>query len=92
MKLQIHQHFGLWYPKGNKLTLVAYIDVDLAGNINDRISTSGEIFFLGDCLVSWLSKKQYSTSLSIEKEKYIVVGECCTQVLYMDQNLKDVQP
>ena len=50
--------FGLWYPKGNELTLVAYIDADWAGSIDDRKSTSGAALYLGDCLVSWSSKKQ----------------------------------
>jgi hypothetical protein len=56
--------FGLWYLKGNELTMVTYIDADWAGSIDDRRSTSGEAFYLGDCLVSWLSKKQSSVSLS----------------------------
>ena len=59
--------FGIWYPKGNELTLVSYIDVDWEGNIDDIKSTSGGAFYLGDCLVSWLSKKQSSISLSIEE-------------------------
>ena len=56
--------FGLWYPKGNELTLVAYTDADWAGSIDDRKSTSGATLYLGDCLVSWSSKKQPSVSLS----------------------------
>jgi hypothetical protein len=44
--------FGLWYPKGNEMTMVAYIDVDWARSIDDRRSTSGATFYLGDCLVS----------------------------------------
>jgi hypothetical protein len=52
--------FGLWYPKGNMLTLVAYTDADWEGNIDDNKSTSGATFYLGDCLVSWLSKKKPS--------------------------------
>jgi hypothetical protein len=27
--------FGLWYPKGKDLSLIAYIDVDWAGCIDD---------------------------------------------------------
>ena len=57
--------FGLWYPKGNELTLIAYSYADWANSIDDRKSTSGETFFLGNCLVSWLSKKQSSVYLSI---------------------------
>jgi hypothetical protein len=45
-----------------------------------------EHFFLGKCLVAWLSKKQTSTSLSTTEAKYIVVASCCTQVLWMKQN------
>jgi hypothetical protein len=30
------KEFGLWYPKGKDLSLIAYIDVDWAGCIDDR--------------------------------------------------------
>ena len=59
--------FGIWYPKGNELTLVTYIDVDWAGNIDDIKSTSGVALYLGDCLVSWSNKKQLSMSLLTTK-------------------------
>eukprot|EP00253_Pinus_taeda_P030659 PITA_30659 len=49
--------FGLWYPKSSTLTVTAYTDVDCARSIDDPKSTSGNVFFLGDCLVSWLNTK-----------------------------------
>ena len=49
--------YGLWYPRSKNLSLTAFTDIDWVGSINDRKSTSGGAFFLGDCLVSWLSKK-----------------------------------
>jgi hypothetical protein len=30
------KEFGLWYPKGKYLSLIAYIDVDWVGCIDDR--------------------------------------------------------
>jgi hypothetical protein len=30
------KEFGLWYPKGKNLSLIAYIDADWAGCIDDR--------------------------------------------------------
>jgi hypothetical protein len=30
------KEFGLWYPKGKDILLIAYIDVDWAGCIDDR--------------------------------------------------------
>ena len=56
--------YGLWYPKGQYFILKAFIDVDRERSLDDRKSTSGATLFLGNCLVSWLSKKQSSISLS----------------------------
>jgi hypothetical protein len=62
--------FGLWYPKGNEISLVTYIDAYWEGSIDDRRSTSGANFYLFDCLVSWLNKKQSSIYFSTTKVEY----------------------
>ena len=49
--------FGLSYPKKSTLNVTAYTYSDWARSIDDQKSTSGNALFLGDCLVSWLSKK-----------------------------------
>jgi hypothetical protein len=85
------QEFGLWYPKGKDLSLIAYTDADWAGCIDDQEKTSGATFYLGECLVSWLSKKQSSTSLSTAEVEYIAIASCFTQVLWMKQTLTDIQ-
>jgi hypothetical protein len=59
------KNFGLWYLKGSDISLVAYTYADYAGNIDDRRSTIRAAFYLGECLVSWLRKKQSSISLYI---------------------------
>ena len=82
--------FGFRYPKNSTLTLTAYIDVDWDGSVNDRKSTSGNTFFLGDCLVSWLNNKKSSICLSTAEAEYIVAAYCCTQILWMKEALKDV--
>ena len=40
--------------------------------MDDRKSTLGGCFYLGNNLVSWISKKQNSVSLSIAEVEYIV--------------------
>nr|GEW05834.1 ribonuclease H-like domain-containing protein [Tanacetum cinerariifolium] len=50
-------NIGLWYPKGFSFELTAFSDADHAGCIDIRKSTSGGIQFLGDKLVSWMSKE-----------------------------------
>ncbi|XP_019172660.1 PREDICTED: uncharacterized protein LOC109168060 [Ipomoea nil] len=81
--------YGLWYSKDNELSLSAYCDADWAGNIDDKKRTSGECFFVGKNLVSWLSKKHNSISLSTAEAEYIVAGGCCTQLVWMKQMLLD---
>jgi hypothetical protein len=54
--------FGLWYPKGFTFDLIGYSDVDYAGCKIDRNSTSGTCQFLRRSLVSWASKKKFSSS------------------------------
>jgi hypothetical protein len=36
------KEFGLWYPTGKDLSLIAYIDADWEGCIDGRQRTSGE--------------------------------------------------
>ena len=43
----------------------------------------------GLLLVSQVSKKQNSATLFTTEAKYIVVGSCCAQVLWMKQTLED---
>ena len=79
--------FGLWYPKGHELILIAYLEVDWEGCVDDKRSTSGTTLFLGNFLVSWLSKMESLVSLSTTKEKYIAETTCCTHILWMKQTL-----
>jgi hypothetical protein len=83
--------YGLWYPRNQSLQLIAYSDVDWENCVDERKSTSGGEFFLGNSLVSWLSKKQGSISLSTIEVEYIAAATCCTQVLWMIQTLADLE-
>jgi len=49
---------GLLFKKGGKLSMKVYTNVDYAGSIVDRRSTTGYCMFLGGNLVTWRSKKQ----------------------------------
>jgi hypothetical protein len=69
---------------------MSYTDADCAGCIDDQRSTSGTKFYLGECLVSWLSKKQSLVSLSTAETEYIAETTCCAQVIWMKQTLTDI--
>ncbi|EOY32276.1 Cysteine-rich RLK (RECEPTOR-like protein kinase) 8 [Theobroma cacao] len=83
------QSLGLWYPKGSSFNLVGYSDADFAGTKTNQKSTSGTCQFLGNMLVSWSCKKQNSVALSTVEAKYISLGSCCAQILWIRQQLND---
>jgi hypothetical protein len=49
--------FGLWYPTRKHFTLTSYTNADWVDNVDDKKSTNGVAFFLGNSLVSWFNKK-----------------------------------
>nr|GFA79214.1 hypothetical protein [Tanacetum cinerariifolium] len=61
--------------------LTAFSDVDHAGCIDSRKSTSGGIEFLGDKLLSWMSKKQNCTAMSLAEAEYVALSASCAQVI-----------
>ncbi|KAJ9536528.1 hypothetical protein OSB04_un000280 [Centaurea solstitialis] len=82
-------YYGLWYPKGLGFELQAYSDADYGGCNMDRKSTSGHIQLLGNKLVSWASKKQQCVSTSTAESEYVAAASCCSQVLWMQTQLRD---
>jgi hypothetical protein len=78
-------HWGLHYHPGGKKTmpprLLGYSDSDLAGDVNDRKSTSGLIFFLAGGPIAWQSAKQRVVALSSCEAEYIAAaGAACEGV------------
>nr|GEX95796.1 integrase, catalytic region, zinc finger, CCHC-type, peptidase aspartic, catalytic [Tanacetum cinerariifolium] len=66
--------------------LTAFLDLDHAGYLDSRKSTSGGIQFLGG---DWSSKKQDCTSMSSAEAEYVSLSACCAQVLWLRTQLTD---
>ncbi|GKE95601.1 hypothetical protein Tco_1580456 [Tanacetum coccineum] len=79
----------LYYSKDSGFELTAFSDADHAGCLNTQKSTFGGIQFLGDKLVSWISKKQDCTAISSTEAKYVALSATCAQVMWMRTQLKD---
>ncbi|GKA37002.1 hypothetical protein Tco_0723567 [Tanacetum coccineum] len=63
----------LWYPKDSLIALTAFANADHAGCQDTRHSTSSSMQFLGDRLVSWLSKRKKSAAISSMEAEYIAM-------------------
>nr|GEY45925.1 uncharacterized mitochondrial protein AtMg00810-like [Tanacetum cinerariifolium] len=78
---------GIWYSNDSGSELTGFSDADYA-RCNDTFkSTFGGAQFLGEKLVSWSSKKQDCTALSIAEAEYVSLSACCAQVLWMRTQL-----
>ncbi|GAU48012.1 hypothetical protein TSUD_188830 [Trifolium subterraneum] len=80
---------GLWYKKGSHFDLQAYCDADYVGDKIERKSTSGACQFLGEALVSWCCRKQNTIALSTTEAEYVVASNCCSQVIWIKNQLED---
>nr|GEY26430.1 copia protein [Tanacetum cinerariifolium] len=81
---------------GTPMATKPKLDADLSGKPIDQTpyksmirSTSGGIQFLGDKLVSWMSKKQDYTTMSSAEAEYVALYASCAQVMWMRIQLKD---
>lgn len=81
---------GLWYPRGKYFSSTSYSNSNWAKCVGDRKRTNGCAYSLGNCLVSWLSKKWSSISLSTTEVEYVPTTTCCTQVIWMKRTLQDM--
>ncbi|GJU34544.1 retrovirus-related pol polyprotein from transposon TNT 1-94 [Tanacetum coccineum] len=82
-------NMGLWYLKDSRFELTVFLDADHAGCLDTRKITSGGIKFLGEKLVSWMSKKQDCTAISTTEAEYVMLFVVCAQVMWMRTQLKD---
>ncbi|KAJ9544998.1 hypothetical protein OSB04_024705 [Centaurea solstitialis] len=62
---------------------------DYGGANMDRKSTTGRCQFLGSRLVSWQCKKQTNVSTSTAEAEYIAATSCCSQVLWIQNQMLD---
>jgi len=87
--INITSDYEILYSYSEDYKLMGYYDADWAGSVNDRKSTSGGCFFIGNNLISWFSNKQNCVSLSTAEAEYIAAGSSCSQLVWMKQMLKE---
>jgi hypothetical protein len=85
-------NLGVTYQRGHgALELLGYSDADHAGDINDRKSTTGMIFFLGQSPVSWQSLKQKVVAASSCEAEYIAASTTACQGIWLSRLLGELQ-
>jgi hypothetical protein len=84
--------WGLFYPKrnGGKAKLMGFTNSDLAGDQDDRKSTIGVLFFLGDSPISWQSTKQNVVALSCCEAEYIAAATAACHAVWLARLLAEI--
>lgn len=81
---------GLWYRRTDDVKLTGFTDSDWAGCQDERKSTSGYLFLIGDTPVSWSTKKQTSVALSTAEAEYAAASAAACQAVWIRKILADV--
>ena len=71
--------------------LVGDSDGDWAGDTDDRKSTTGFVFYMGDIAFTWTSKKQPIVTLSTCEAEYIAATSGVCHAMWLRSLLKELQ-
>ncbi|GKB86687.1 ribonuclease H-like domain-containing protein [Tanacetum coccineum] len=82
--------YGLQLYSSSTSSLVAYLDADLAGYPTTRRSTSGYCVFLGNNLLSWSSKRQFTLSRSSVEAEYREVANAVAETCWLRNLLREL--
>ena len=83
-------HYAIRYTKPANVedilvtgVLKGYSDADWAGQIDDRRSTSGYVFFVAGGPVSWQAKTQKSVALSTAEAEYMALSDASKEAVHL---------
>ncbi|GJX65737.1 ribonuclease H-like domain-containing protein [Tanacetum coccineum] len=81
-------YLGLHIYASSTTSLVGYTDADWVGCPSTRRSTSGYCVFLGDNLLSWSAKRQYTLLRSSAKAEYQGVANVVAETTWLPNCLR----
>ena len=81
---------GIWLLTDSSQTLHSFSDVDWAGNLDDRTSTSVFLIFLGANPISWSSTKQRTVARSSTEAEYRVIVTATVKLQWVKSLLSEL--
>ncbi|XP_058759141.1 secreted RxLR effector protein 161-like [Vicia villosa] len=84
-------NFDLHYFSSNNYEIVGYSDSDWSGDLDDRKSTTGFVFFTGDTAFTWMLKKQPIVTLSTCETEYNAATSCVCHAIWLRNLLKELK-
>jgi len=68
---------------GKSKLLQGYVDTDYARDLDQRRSTTGFMFTVAECVISWKAELQDTIALSTTDAEYMAVVEASKETLWL---------
>ena len=72
------------------LELLGFSDADWAGDLDNRRSTTGNLFMLANGVITWLSKRQVTVSLSTAEAEYVALCSATQEAIWLRRLLGEL--
>ena len=76
---------------GSNTFLQGYVDSNMAGDKDNRRSTTGYVFTIGGKTLSWISKLQKVVALSTTKTKYVSTREASKEMTWLHRFMEELR-
>jgi hypothetical protein len=70
--------------------LCGFSDADWAGDVDDRHSTTGYVFFMAGAPISWATKRQPTVALSSMEAEYMAATAACQEAISLRSLLEEI--
>ena len=70
--------------KTGKPKLLQGYDEDYAGDLDQRRSTTGYVFTVAECIISWKAELQDTIALSTTEAEYMTTVEASKEALWLE--------
>ncbi len=88
--LQGTLHFKLCFRGLTPQGLVGYCDVNWAGDLEDRRSTTRFVFMMGGGAIFWNNKRQPTITLSTTEVEYMASTQATKEAIWMAKLMKEL--
>ena len=75
---------------GSDIVIQGYVDAYMAGDKDNRRSTTGYVFTVGGTIVSWISKLQQVVTLSTIEAEYVAAIEASKGVIWLQRFMEEL--
>ena len=80
-------NLGIKYERSADNHLVGFSDADWAGDMDDRHSTTGNLFVMSGAAINWISKKQPVVALSTTEAEYVALSSATQEAVWLGRLL-----